>query len=140
MEKEFTEWFEKQGFRNFKAHEFTWYFSKVRNGVKNKYPAKSLWPNIIPTLRILDDLRDHFKKPVNISSTYRDLPYNRAVGSPDGSLHVKFNAIDFTVSGVAPSAVYKKLLEWRNAGKWVGGLGKYATFTHIDTRSKNATW
>lgn len=136
----FEEWFNSKKFRNFKAHEFTWYFSKVRNGVKNSIPPQSLWENIVPTLRILDDLRDFFKKPININSTYRALPYNRAIGSPDGSMHVKFNAIDFTVSGVAPSVVFKKLLEWRNAGKWKGGLGKYATFTHIDTRKNNATW
>lgn len=136
----FSEWFDRQGFRHFKAHELTWYFSKVRNGVKNKEPKREIWENILPTLRILDDLRAHFGKSVNISSTYRDLPYNRAIGSPDGSMHVKFNAVDFTVAGVSPATVFKQLVKWRNEGKFVGGIGKYPSFVHLDTRKYNATW
>lgn len=136
----FSEWFERQGLRHFDADELTWYFKKVRNGVRNKEPKRELWPNILPTLWILDDLREHFGRPLNISSTYRDLPYNRAIGSPDGSMHVKFNAVDFTVSGVSPATVFKQLVKWRNQGKFVGGIGKYPTFVHLDTRKYNATW
>lgn len=136
----FSQWFDRQGFKYFKAHELTWYFSKVRNGVKNQEPPRELWNNIIPTLRILDELRAHFGKPVNINSTYRALPYNRALKSPDGSLHVKFKAVDFTVSGVSPTTVFSTLSKWRASGKFVGGLGKYPTFVHIDTRGNNATW
>lgn len=136
----FESWFDRQGFRNFKAHELTWYFSKVRNGVKNIAPGPELWKNIVPTLRVLDDLRDHFGKPLNISSTFRALKYNRAIGSPDGSLHVKFKAVDFTIAGVTPAQIFKVLESWRKSGKIVGGLGKYPTFIHFDTRGYNSTW
>jgi uncharacterized protein YcbK (DUF882 family) len=136
----FAQWFGRQGFKYFKANELEWYFSKVRNGVSNKAPARSLWPNIVPTLRVLDRLREEVGKPINISSTYRDKPYNRAIGSGDGSQHVKFTAVDFTVSGMTPGQVFNKLKAMRTRGEWVGGLGKYRTFVHIDTRKNNATW
>lgn len=136
----FEQWFARQKFRNFKARELTWYFSKVRNGVKNTYPPRSMWHNIVPTLRVLDDLRDHYGKAVNISSTYRSLAYNRTIGSPDGSLHRKFNAVDFSVSGKTPAVVAAELKWWRNQKKFVGGIGKYRTFIHLDTRNYNATW
>lgn len=136
----FKTWFARQGFRNFKADELAWYFTKVRNGVRNESPPRVLWMNIVPTLRILDDLRDHFKKPVTINSTYRGLKYNRALGSPDGSLHRRFNAVDFTVKDVKPSEVFAVLKKWRDEARFIGGLGKYNTFVHIDTRNYNATW
>jgi uncharacterized protein YcbK (DUF882 family) len=136
----FSEWFARQGFRYFKADELTWYFGRVRNGIRNSEPPRALWPNIVPTIRVLDDLRAHFGKPLTISSTYRALPYNRAIGSPDGSLHVQFKAADFSVSGVSPRQVAEVLDSWRRAGKIVGGVGTYRTFTHYDCRSRNATW
>lgn len=138
--EKFAEWFDRQGFKHFKAAELTWYFSKVRNGVKNSFPPRELWPNIIPTMRILDRVRIHFGKPVEINSTFRSLFYNQAIGSPDGSQHIKFTAVDFTVTGVKPSEVFALLLLWRNSCNFVGGLGKYQTFVHLDTRPYNATW
>jgi uncharacterized protein YcbK (DUF882 family) len=136
----FSAWYSRQGIRNFKADELIWYFSKVRNGIRNSEPPRDIWPNIIPTLRILDELRDHIGKPITISSTYRAILYNRALKSPDTSLHTSFKAVDFTVSGRTPAQVFTILKGWRDAGKWVGGLGQYPSFVHIDTRKGNATW
>lgn len=139
-DESFSSWFNRQGLRNFKASELEWYFGKVRNGVKNSYPPKELWPNIIPTLNILDDLRDHFKKPLNISSTYRSPSYNKAISGASKSQHLNFKAVDFTVSGVKPSLVFSTLKSWQSSGKIKGGIGKYNTFTHLDTRGSNASW
>lgn len=137
----FTQWFDRQGFRNFTASELTWYFSKVRKGVKNSFPPRELWTNIIPTIRILDDLRDFFGRPVEITSSFRELFYNRAINSPDGSQHIRFTAIDFTVPGVPTTRVFQILLRWRDKeNRFTGGLGKYPTFIHLDTRPYDATW
>lgn len=136
----FSAWFDRQGFKHFKAQEFTWMFGRVNKGVKNSEPPRELWSNIIPTVKVLDSLRAKLGKPITLNSTYRAIPYNRSVGSPDGSQHVSFTAIDFTVSGMKPTQVFKELLAMRNRGEWVGGLGKYPSFVHIDTRKNNATW
>lgn len=136
----FENWFNRQGFKHFKAQELSWMFSRINKGIKNKQPPRHLWPNILPTIRVLDNLRNKLGKAITLSSGYRSLPYNRSVNSPDGSLHVKFKAIDFRVAGLSPKEVSKVLDAMRKRNEWVGGLGTYRGFNHIDTRSKNATW
>jgi uncharacterized protein YcbK (DUF882 family) len=110
--------------------------------VKNSPPPKRLWKNIVPTLRIVDELRATFGKPCSILSSYRSPDYNRAVRGASLSQHLEFNALDIAFDGVSPQQVYDRLIEWRMAGKFTGGLGLYRSsgFVHIDTRGHNATW
>ena len=138
----FTEWFTKQKFRHFNAREFTRYFGAVRSGVKNSEPPQWLWKNLVPTLRIVDELRESFGKPCTILSSYRSPDYNRTVGGASRSQHLQFNALDITFDGVSARAVYDRLLQWRREGRFTGGLGYYPSsgFVHIDTRDYNATW
>jgi uncharacterized protein YcbK (DUF882 family) len=138
----FSEWFAAQGFRHFGAGEFTNYFAAQRNGVKNSQPPKRLWKNIVQTLRIVDELRASFGKPCRILSSYRSPAYNRAIGGAPLSQHLEFTALDIAFDGISPQRVYDRLIEWRRAGKFTGGLGLYPSsgFVHIDTRGTNATW
>ena len=138
----FTAWFGKRGFRHFGAGEFTSYFAAVRKGVRNSAPPRGLWNNIVPTLRIVDDLRESFGKPCRILSSYRAPAYNKTVGGAPLSQHLEFKALDITIDGISPQLVYDRLIEWRKAGKFTGGLGIYPSsgFVHIDTRARNATW
>jgi N-acetylmuramoyl-L-alanine amidase len=138
----FSDWFESQKFRHFAASEFESYFVAQRKGVKNSTPAKSLWKNIVPTLRIVDDLRDSFANPCRILSSYRSPDYNRTVGGVGLSQHMAFRALDIAFEGVSPQRVYDRLIEWQKAGRFTGGLGLYPSsgFVHIDTRGSNATW
>ena len=138
----FKDWFDSQGIKHFGASEFESYFAARRSGVKNSQPQRKLWPNILPTLRIVDELRTAFGKPCRILSSYRSPDYNRTVGGATNSQHMEFNALDIAFDGVSPQRVYERLLEWRKAGKFTGGLGLYPSsgFVHIDTRGSNATW
>ena len=138
----FKDWFESQGFKHFGAGEFESYFAARRSGVKNSQPPKRIWKNILPTLRIVDDLRASFGKPCRILSSYRSPDYNRTVGGAARSQHLEFNALDIVFDGVSPRQVYERLLEWRKAGKFTGGLSLYSSsgFVHIDTRGSNASW
>ena len=138
----FTDWFNEQGFQHFSASEFESYFAAQRKGVKNSQPPKLLWKNIVPTLRIVDELRESFGKPCRILSSYRSPDYNRKVGGAALSQHKEFTALDIAFDGVSLQRVYDRLIEWRKAGKFTGGLGLYPSsgFVHIDTRGNNATW
>ncbi len=140
--KAFNEWFSSQKFRHFGADEFTSYFARERKGVKNSPPPARLWKNIVPTLRIVDELRDSFGKPCRILSSYRSTAYNKAVGGAPLSQHKEFSALDITIEDISPQQLYDRLLEWRKAGKFTGGLGLYPSsgFVHIDTRGRNASW
>ena len=138
----FNDWFKAQGVRHFGAGEFTSYFSRERKGVKNSPPPRRLWKNIVPPLRIVDELRASFGKRCRILSSYRSPAYNKAVGGAPLSQHLDFNALDIAFDGVSPQQVYDRLLAWRKAGKFTGGLGLYPSsgFVHIDTRGRNSTW
>jgi uncharacterized protein YcbK (DUF882 family) len=138
----FTEWFDCQQIRHFGAAEFTRYFAREHKGVRNSQPPKGIWKNILPTLRVVDELRSSLGKPCRLLSSYRSPAYNRAVGGAPLSQHVDFTALDIAFDGVSPQRVYDRLIEWRKAGKFTGGLGLYPSsgFVHIDTRGSNATW
>lgn len=137
----FEAWIARQGVRNFRADEFTSYFTTRRRGVENSAPPREMWKLILPTLRIADDLRDFFGRPVTIVSSYRSPEYNAAInGAASRSFHMRFQALDIVVAGHAPPEVFARLKSWRDAGKFTGGLGLYHNFVHVDTRGRNATF
>lgn len=136
----FESYIDRQGFRNFTGAELARYFSQTRGDVKNDYPPRLIWPNFLPTLRVVDELRTALGKPVRITSSYRSPAYNKAVGGAPMSQHKAFRAADIQVDGVLPAQVYRLLSLWRDQGRFKGGLGLYPTFVHIDTRGTNADW
>ena len=59
-----------------------------------KIPDNLLW-NILPTIRVLQELRSKYDKPIFIESSYRSPAYNKLVKGKKKSLHLDFNAFDF---------------------------------------------
>lgn len=126
--------FTLEGIRHFKA-------SEILNG---KDVPGSLLQNIIPTVMVLDELREYYGKPIYINSTYRSPEYNKAVGGKPNSLHVQFNAIDFTIADKADlEDLYKRLNMWDYSYNFKFlpkygsmGIGFYSNrFIHLDTRA-----
>ena len=88
-------------------------------------------------VELLQKIRDHFGAPITINSAYRTPEYNKKVGGSIYSQHQYGKAADIVVKGVKPSdvAAYAEQLM-----PSYGGVGRYATFTHIDTRFEKARW
>lgn len=88
-------------------------------------------------VEILQKIRDHFKKPVNINSAYRTPAKNKAVGGATYSQHLYGTAADISISGVSPKTVaaYAETLLPNT-----GGIGIYQTFTHVDVRKVKSRW
>lgn len=86
---------------------------------------------------VLQKIRTHFGKAVNINSGYRTEAKNKAVGGASYSQHKYGLAADITVSGVTPLAVaqYAQTLLPNK-----GGVGVYKTFTHVDVRAVKSRW
>ena len=86
---------------------------------------------------VLQNIRNHFKKPVIINSGYRTPPYNKKLDGATYSQHLYGTAADIQVTGVKPSEVadYAETLL-----KNTGGIGRYPTFTHIDVRAVKSRW
>ena len=86
---------------------------------------------------VLETIRAHFGAPVVIHSAYRTPLYNAKEGGAAHSQHCYGTAADIVVRGKTPAqvAAYARQLmpDW-------GGVGKYASFTHIDVRETKADW
>lgn len=89
-------------------------------------------------LDVLETIRDHFGTAVTISSAYRCHVHNAAVGGAPKSQHTYGRAADINVLGISPDRV----ADFAETLDGVGGVGRYPTFTHIDTRTtiKMARW
>ena len=82
------------------AKFFTWtdvLFSKTAEqlGIKNT-PDDETQGTIIHTAKRMDALRELLGAPVLVSSWFRNLKLNAAIGSRPGSQHPKGEAVDFT--------------------------------------------
>ena len=88
----------------------------------------------------VQQIRDHFGKPVTITSPYRCEVHNRRVGGATKSYHMQGRAADIVVQGVSSREVAKYA---ESIG--ILGIGLYETsadgyFTHIDTRTTKSFW
>lgn len=89
------------------------------------------------TLEILEAVRSHFGRPVTVTSAARCKEHNAAVGGASNSQHRYGRAADIKVAGVEPDAVH----DWIAQRYPAASLGRYLTFTHVDTRSDGpARW
>ena len=86
-------------------------------------------------VRILQCMRDYFKKPVSVNSAYRTEAYNKKVGGASKSKHLYGMAADIRIEGVAPvtAAAYAESIG-------VKGIGLYGNFLHVDTRAEKYFW
>ena len=88
---------------------------------------------------VLQSIRSHFGKAVNIHSGYRTPPYNTKVGGVEDSQHTYGTAADISIKGVSVSdvAAYARSImpDW-------GGVGIYKSqgFVHVDVRETRADW
>ena len=91
----------------------------------------------INLIAILEEVRTHFGVPIKVTSGRRCARHNARVGGATGSQHLLGTAADIQVFGKSPKAVadYVESLD-----EFVGGLGRYKSFTHIDVRGRNARW
>lgn len=147
---EFETFFGAIGLKDFSPFEFL-YLGRSHNtpGAKgyglNSLPPKALWPNIVQTALVLQELRDTIETemgehPIAITNAYRNQAYNAAVGGKTSSQHLRFNAVDFQVKGLRPNIVFEKLQILRDGNLFKGGIGLYSSFVHCDTRGHNAIW
>ena len=88
----------------------------------------------------VQQIRDHFGKPVIITSPYRCEVHNRRIGGATKSYHMQGKAADIVVQGVSSREVAKYA---ESIG--ILGIGLYETsadgyFTHIDTRTTKSFW
>ncbi len=87
--------------------------------------------NLISLAEMLEKLREACGgKPITLNCGYRCPRHNAEVGGASQGLHLTGRAADITVAGLTPQRVQEIAAQIRE----IGGLGIYATFTHVDIR------
>lgn len=114
---------------------------KTRGHTVNDLPPKKMWKKMAPTLKIIDKMAGEMGAPVKaIISAYRSPRYNYAVRGKSQSLHMANQAVDVMFHGVSPYHVASVARHLRKKRKFKGGVGRYSSFVHVDTRGYNADW
>jgi uncharacterized protein YcbK (DUF882 family) len=97
--------------------------------------------NLIELAKNLQVLRDEVKKPIKITSGYRNAEFNAKIKGASKSRHITGQAADLKIEGYTPkqvAAIIEKLIA---SGKMKqGGLGIYSTWIHYDVRGTAARW
>lgn len=93
-----------------------------------------LTPEAIEHAFMMQELRDWYGKPLNVSSWYREKAFNKSVGGSSNSAHLDGRATD--INNI-PEPLYDsfKVAWWvictrRNK---IGGVNYYPTFMHFDS-------
>jgi len=110
---------------NFNLNEFN----------KHNFPlTETILRNIQELAKNLQVLRDEVKKPIKITSGYRNAEFNAKIKGAIKSRHITGQAADLKIEGYTPkqvAAIIEKLIA---SGKMKqGGLGIYSTWIHYDT-------
>ncbi len=123
----------------------------TKNFSKSEFECKcgcEMPDNVLENVKKLAEqqqiIRDYVQEPIIINSAYRCLRHNRMVGSNDRSQHPKGKAADIVILGFTPdetaSVIENMLTNETLPSFYIGGLGRYNTFTHVDIRDNYARW
>ena len=93
---------------------------------------------------LLQCIREHFGKPITITSGYRTGTHNTAVGGSRSSQHLLGRAADIQVAGVSVEdvAAYAESLlpGWGGVGRYPVKAGRTKGWVHVDTRPNKSRW
>ena len=105
--------------KNFKVREFA-----CQDGTDTIFISPQL-------VTLLQNIRDHFGKPVIISSGYRTEAHNKKVDGSPYSQHKYGMACDIRINGISPV----KIADYAETKMpHSGGIGIYPNFCHLDVR------
>lgn len=115
--------------------------ARTKGTLWNSLPPKSMWRSMAGTLKAADRVASALGQPIkNVTSAYRSPAYNsRCPGAKPRSWHMQNFALDLQFKA-SPRSVATAARHVRSEGLFKGGIGRYSSFVHIDTRGHNVDW
>ena len=121
---------------NFKISELIYSETAIKNNINNMPDINSLDNMLELIVYCLQPIRDKLKKPMNITSGYRNPLVNRLVGGVGNSQHTNGQAVDFTVPGMTPTQIVDFIK--KSGIEFDQLINEYDKWTHISyNKSKN---
>lgn len=93
--------------KHFTLAEFTRSQTATRHGISNRPTPAHLDAMKLLCERVLEPVREHFGRPVRITSGYRSAALNRKIGGSQTSQHSRGEAADFEIPGIDNRTVAK---------------------------------
>ena len=114
---------------NFKISELIYSDTAVRKNINNMPDINSLDCMLNLIVYCLQPIRDKLKKPMLITSGYRNSEINKLVGGASNSQHTKGQAVDFIVKGMTVNQVIEFII--RSGVEYDQLINEYNKWVHI---------
>jgi len=123
------------GIRHFTAGEIVGNTDETKDGVANSLPLIEYVFNAIPTLIILDDVRESTGAPIIIKGMYRNPEYNKAWGGALQSQHLIMAGADAASPELGPNQFFARIA-MRIGRTFYTPLN----FTHVTIKDRIIPW
>ena len=124
--------------KNLTLGEATKSATAIKNGISNKPSVEHLSNLIQIATKIFQPVRDHFQKPIIVSSGYRSQALNDLIGGASGSQHSKGEALDLdgSVENFLIFEFIKNNLEFDQL-IWEFGDDENPDWVHVSYKTEN---
>ena len=124
--------------KNLTLDEATKSATAIKNGISNKPSGEHLSNLIQIASKIFQPVRDHFQKPIIVSSGYRSKALNDLIGGASGSQHSKGEALDLdgSVENFMIFEYIKNNLEFDQL-IWEFGDDENPDWVHVSYKTEN---
>jgi len=95
-----------------------------------------LTPEVVEHAQMLQELRDWYGAPLEVSSWYRTKAFNKACGGASNSAHLDGRATD--IKGIPDDLYHDFIIAWQvicEAHRKIGGCELYSWGIHFDSYS-----
>tara|TARA_R110000868_G_scaffold158025_2_gene385706 strand:+ start:805 stop:1251 length:447 start_codon:yes stop_codon:yes gene_type:complete len=93
---------------NFTLEEMTRSMYAIRNDIDNT-PSQEIVNNLTQTCKLLETIRAYANRSVSVSSGYRCIALNKAIGGVSNSSHILGQAADISVKGFTTEQAYRMI-------------------------------
>jgi zinc D-Ala-D-Ala carboxypeptidase len=123
---------------NFTLEEMTRSMYAIRNDIDNT-PSQEIVNNLTQICKLLETIRNYANMAVSVTSGYRCLELNKAIGGASNSQHVLGQAADIHIKGFTTEQAYRMIKGMVLNGEITVGqvIQEFDNWVHISTPTED---